>query len=154
MHIPAGCIGRVSRSYLNELRVSVKRIIPGGAADDAVVVAVNDILVSVNGRTLETSTAAQAAAAIAVAPRPLTLVFRRPSDFQALLKPSEKNAAQGSIDAIQRADDPVRTQVAPAAKSQAAQIVSVTKTKKPEVCTVGARKGDLLEVSSGSLFLS
>jgi hypothetical protein len=144
--------------YLNELRVAVKRIVPGGAAAAANVVAVNDILVSVNGKTLETSTAAQVVATISKAPRPLTLVFRRPGAFRALLEPPETVSAasallgdgnsQDETTAIEEnaVGDTVRTQLAPAAGSQSAQVASVTRTEVPELCTRGVKKGDLLEV--------
>jgi hypothetical protein len=144
--------------YINELRVAVKRVVPGGAADEAVVVAVNDVLVSVNGRTLETSTAAQAAATIAKAPRPLTLVLRRPGDFRALLEPPGRGSAASALGDGNSADEgvaaagdatgraAVRSQVAPASNGQAAQVASVTRTQVPELCTKGAKKGDLLEV--------
>ena len=139
--------------YLNELRVAVKRIVPGGAAEAAKTVAVNDILVSVNGKTLETSTAAQVVATISKASRPLTLVFRRPGAFRALLEPpqtvSTASALLGDGNSQYESSavwDTVRTQLAPAAGSQSAQVASVTRTEVPELCTQGARKGDLLEV--------
>lgn len=138
----------------------MKRIVPGGAADEAVVVAVNDVLVSVNGRTLETSTAAQVQAAISKAPRPLTLVLRRPGAFRALLAPPAQGGAAASARADGNAADEgaaavfepfgaaVRTQVAPAANGQAAQVASVARTEVPDLCTKGAKKGDLLEARS------
>ena len=137
--VEAGGVGIELRDlsrYANELRVEVKRILPGSFAENSGLIAVQDILVSVNGATLETSSAARAKDIIMSAARPMTLVFRRPGQFNELLKPSSENQ-----------DVSISTQIAPPVSGGDAQVLSVERTEIPELCTIGASKGDLLQIS-------
>jgi FK506-binding protein 2 len=136
--------------YIGELRVAVKRLVPGGPADKGRVISPLDILVSVNGETLETATAARAQEIISKAPRPLALVFRKPAAFSELLQPpmSPSAAREGGGDDEAR-PTVVTTQVAPAIEGNGnrAQVVSVERLSTPAMCTQGAAKGDLLEIT-------
>jgi FK506-binding protein 2 len=129
--------------YVNELRVYVKSVTPGSRAEG--VVSEGDILVSLNGRTLETMSAKRVRDNIANEPRPLRLVFRDPSKFNSLLQPA---GVGGDLEDQKK----ITSQIAPKAVSRDAAIIGVERVKVPEICKVGVRKGDLLEISySGKL---
>jgi len=121
--------------YLNELRVYVKRVLPGSAAEKSRIVEVGDILVSVNGISLETMDARRAKDTIVGAARPCTFVLRKPGLFVESL---------GGLKEGER----VTTQIAPALNGDRAlkQVISVEQLRAPERCTAHARKGDLLEI--------
>ena len=153
-------------------RVQVKRLVPGGQAEMAGTVSKGDILVSVNGVSLEQEDVKKAYAVIASMPRPLVLTLRQPGKFTALLT-DPRNAVEGAT---------VSTSVAPPPQQKAAatpfdnlagatssssssssgggeggvgggddgassQVVKVTRTNIPKECVEGAAKGDLLEIS-------
>lgn len=127
-------------------RIVVKRLVPGGAAEASGKVSVDDILVSVNGVSLEADrkegAAKRARDLIASAPRPIRIVFRQTGKFDELLRsPSVGESGDGRK---------ITTQLAPAVNesgyTQAEQVLEVERIEIPYLCTAGAEDGDLLEI--------
>jgi FK506-binding protein 2 len=118
-------------------RVRVKRLVPGGQAEMAGTVSVGDVLVSANGVSLETGDVKKAYGIIGGMPRPLTLTLRQPGKFRDMLLADK--IADGAT---------MSTAVAPAlSETEGPQVVKVTRENIPKECTLGAAKGDLLEIA-------
>jgi FK506-binding protein 2 len=128
--------------YRNELRVFVKHVFDGSAADASHAVTEGDILVSVNGVPLETMDARRAKDVIKSASRPCKLVLRKPEVFRELLGDMKEGEA-------------VSTQVSPAVKGLGpnGQVMMVERLETPERCTRGARVGDLLAIEYAGYLL-
>lgn len=135
---------RVTLGKLPSSRVAIRRVLPGSAAE-ATGLRPGLILVSANGESLEGRTVEGVARAIGAAKRPLNLVVRDPTAFNAQLQAgSESRRAVTSVLADYNGER---------------QLMAVDRIIVPDTCTVGAKLGDLLEVryegrlaSDGRLF--
>ena len=125
-------------------RVRVKRLIPGGQAEFAETVKVGDILVSVNGVSLELGGVKKAYSMIQSMPRPLTLTLRQPGKFKELITAPASSSLSSSS-----GSETFSTAIAPpdeSTSSPSAQVVRVTRENVPRECFVPAQRGDLLEI--------
>lgn len=133
---------RVSVGKLPSVRVAIRRIVPGSAAESAGLRA-GEILVSANGESLEGRELTDVAKAISSAPRPLKLVTRDPAAFNRALEPGGEDRAVTSVLADYGGER---------------QILAVERLRVPDICSQGAALGDLVEVryegrlADGTLF--
>ncbi|CAN0109240.1 unnamed protein product [Ascophyllum nodosum] len=140
--------------YRGSSRVLVKRVFEGGAAASRPRIKPNMVVVSANGEDLERKNAVAAKEIIKTSARPLVLVFRDASMFNALLR-SDSGAFEGSSSGAPIGDEtvafqPITTKVAPGGtepgeEGQVLKVLASTKSSACESCK-GARKGDLLEI--------
>mmetsp|Transcript_1211 Transcript_1211/g.4080 ORF Transcript_1211/g.4080 Transcript_1211/m.4080 type:complete len:331 (-) Transcript_1211:555-1547(-) len=141
---------RVTLGALPARRVSVLRVVDGSAAAD-VGVEEGWVLVSANGRSLESLGVDKAAEVIGAAERPLRLVFRDPARFGEALEPPPKTKG-GGLDGASSSkyDEEAATKVLeayPPGKGGEEQILRVKRLSLPSQCSYGAARGDLLEVA-------
>ena len=115
------------------LRCVVTAVAPGS---EAAKLGVSDdwTVVSVNGANVESLGAKEVAAKIAEAPRPLSVVFRDAERFTSALEP-------GSGARIAKT-----TVLPPTGPYTEAQVLEVERLQSPPQCSIGAERGDLLEV--------
>lgn len=149
---PAGIeLDEASQGFGNR-RVVVRRVTSGSVAEAGGVQA-GDLVVSVNGVSLEFVTARQARDLIATARRPIQLVFRNPDALEqklaplgapdAAVRPTASRAAEGEM---------VTSEIAPGVpgdpRRSDRQVLGVQRTKAPAAsCQTGAQAGDLVEIS-------
>ena len=115
------------------LRCVVTAVAPGS---EAAKLGVSDdwTVVSVNGANVESLGAKEVASRIAEAPRPLSVVFRDAERFTSALEP-------GSGARIAKT-----TVLPPTGPYTEAQVLEVERLQSPPQCSIGAERGDLLEV--------
>ena len=115
------------------LRCVVTAVAPGS---EAAKLGVSDdwTVVSVNGANVESLGAKEVAAKIAEAPRPLSVTFRDAERFTSALEPgSGARVAKTTV-------------LPPTGPYTEAQVLEVERLQSPPQCSIGAERGDLLEV--------
>jgi len=125
--------------YRRSFRVLIKRVLPGSPAAATEGIDEGLILMNVNGQNVEGIPAKEVKKVIsnAIKDSPtLTLVLKDPLKFQEMLKDSESTAV----------GEEITTTITPAIGDIPAQEVKMERSFVPELCSMGAEEGDLLEI--------
>lgn len=124
-------------------RVLVQDVTPGGQADASGKVAIDNIVVAVDGVNVERESAKQVTARLAKAKADgrerTSVTFKDALAFNERLRASPEVAGEDR-------KAPVRTTIAPASGEQEAQVLGVRRIEESEGCRRKASDGDLLEI--------
>lgn len=138
-------------------RVVVSDVTPRGQAALAGRVAIDDLIVAVDGANVETESAKDVQARLARAKsegRPLRVTFKDARAFNVALSANPSTARANG----ESAQAQISTKIAPASTTQEEQVLSIRRLEIPERCTRNAQSGDLVEIrytgrlADGSVF--
>ena len=140
-------------------RVLVSGIVPGGQAAKSGRIAVDNIVVAVDGVNVERENARQIQRRLAAASaegRAARVTFKDAFSFNARLK--AKPAGAEASGQVLPSEGQVSTTIAPATETKEAQVLGVRRINVPSDCRRNADNGDLLEIryagrlADGSVF--
>ena len=121
-------------------RVLVADVVPGGQAAANKRIAIDMIVVAVNGENVEKESAKSVQDRLAKAKaegRGVQVTFKDPFVF---------NESLDSLARNQKAMDPIATKIAPGGSKEAEQVLGVRRLEVPESCKRNSQNGDLIEI--------